>query len=165
MRIDEDYYAILGLTRGASADDIRAAFRSAAKKAHPDRGGSSEAFRLVRKAADILLAELHTKAPAGRDPTYRAGDRTSLDGDWTTVSDELRAKWGLSFEPAMVLAPRKIGLTPFATANSLNAPAYRWLVKTIGPRGDGWDFHVADSLTRIFFRRSDDARQFKLRFF
>ena len=165
MRIEDDYHAILGVARGASADEIRAAYRSAAKRAHPDQGGSNAAFRLVRKAADVLLAELHTKALAGRDPTYRAGDRTSLDGDWTTVSDELRAKWSLAFEPATVLAPQKIGLSPFATATSLNAPAYRWLVKTIGPRGEEWDFHVADSVTRIFFRRADDARQFKLRFF
>lgn len=165
MRADEDYHVILGVTRSASAEEIRAAYRRAAKQAHPDRGGSSEAFRLVRKAADVLLAELQTSGLSNRDPSYRAGDRTSVDGDWMAVSDELTGKWGLAFEPVTVFAPQKIGLSPFATGMGLNAPAYRWLIRTVGARGEAWDFHVAGSVTRIFFRRADDARLFKLRFF
>jgi len=166
MPIREDYHAILGLKRSATADEIRAAYRKAAKKAHPDRGGSSEEFRLIRKAADVLLAEAESRGGlAGRDPRSRAGDRTSVDGDWMTVSEALRVKWGLSFDPVTVFPPQKIGLSQFATATNLNAPAYHWLNRTVGMRGEAWDFHVAGSVTRIFFRRADDARLFKLRFF
>lgn len=165
MPIREDYHVVLGVARTASADQIRAAYRRAAKKAHPDRGGSSEAFRLVREAADALLAELETRGLSDLGPSYRTGDRTSADGPWTAVSDELGAKWGLAFGPITVFAPPKIGLSPFASGTSLNAPTYRWLARTLGPRGEAWDFHVADGVTRMFFRRADDARAFKLRFF
>ncbi|MGH7023609.1 MAG: DnaJ domain-containing protein [Caulobacteraceae bacterium] len=164
MRGPDDHYEILGVKRGASAQEVRAAFRRAAKKAHPDQGGSSDAFRRLRVAADLLLAEIEARGIAALDGAYRAGDRTTAEGDWTEVSDALRVKWGLGFEPIIVFPPSKIGLSPFATATSLNAPAFQWLIRMVGPRGEAWDFHIAGSQARIFFRRADDARLFKLRF-
>lgn len=164
----DDYYEILGLRRSAGVEEIRAAYRKAAKKAHPDRGGSAEAFVRLQRAAEILLAEAEKRggaaAAGGAETRYRTGDRTSAEGDWTEVVDTLRAKWGLAFDPTIVFPPQRIGLSPFATATALNAPAYQWLVRMLGPRGDAWDFHVADGVVRIFFRRPDDARLFKVRF-
>jgi curved DNA-binding protein CbpA len=159
----DDYFELLGLRRSANVEEIRAAYRRAAKKAHPDLGGSAEAFMRIQRAAEILLAEAE-KRGAGGETAYRAGDRTSAGGDWTEVIDALRAKWGLAFDPTIVFPPQRIGLSPFATATALNAPAYQWLVRMLGPRGEGWDFHVADGVVRVFFRRPDDARLFKLRF-
>jgi len=47
--------AVLGLTARASADQVREAFRKAAKAAHPDRpGGSPERFREVMEAYRLL---------------------------------------------------------------------------------------------------------------
>jgi len=162
--MSDDHRAILGVGRGADAQEIRAAYRRAAKRAHPDLGGSSEAFRHVREAADALLAELETGETFMHGRSRRGADRTSLPGDWMMVSADLRAIWGLMREPVTVIAPRKIGLSPFVTGASLNLPAYRWLSHMAGPRGESWDFHVDDGVTRIFFRREDDARQFQLRF-
>ena len=157
--------AVLGVGPGAGADEIRAAYRSAAKRAHPDRGGSSEAFRRVRMAADVLLAQL--EAGHSFSPGRRRGDddRASRKGHWWAVSAELRDIWGLTGEPVTVIAPQKIGLSPFITDLGLNLPAYDWLVRTIGPRGEGWDFHITGSVTRMFFRDGDDARLFQMRFF
>lgn len=160
----EDPRAVLGVGRDAGVEEVRAAYRVAAKRAHPDLGGSNEAFRRVRAAADILLAELQSGGFSESGRTYRDADRTSRDGHWMDVSDELRAVWGLTREPVVVFAPQKVGLSPFISGASLNLPAWRWLIRNVGARGAHWDFHVTGSVTRIFFRREDDARQFQLRF-
>jgi curved DNA-binding protein CbpA len=49
-----DLYQTLGVARDAKADEIRRAYRRAAKKAHPDGGGSVESFALVRTAVEVL---------------------------------------------------------------------------------------------------------------
>ena len=163
--MSEHHRAVLGVGPGAGADEIRAAYRSAAKRAHPDMGGSSAAFQRVRTAADSLLADLEAGHSLRSDRRRGDDDRASRKGLWTTVSAELRDIWGLTGEPAVAIAPQKIGLSPFVTDLGLNLPAYDWLVRTIGPRGEGWDFHSAGSVTRIFFRGGDDARLFQMRFF
>jgi len=47
-------YAALGLDSGASAEDIKKAYRKAALVNHPDRGGDKEAFQRVQIANEIL---------------------------------------------------------------------------------------------------------------
>jgi hypothetical protein len=50
----QDHYAILGLKPGATATEIKHAYRAAAKKAHPDAGGSTEVMEAVNEAYKIL---------------------------------------------------------------------------------------------------------------
>lgn len=45
---------ILGLTGQPTAMELRRAYKRAASKAHPDRGGSDEAFRAVQEAFNTL---------------------------------------------------------------------------------------------------------------
>ena len=63
---------LLGLPADAdyTKADVIAAFRRAAKKAHPDVGGTEEMFRLLVEARDRLLAAIGTSAPAPKPPTY-----------------------------------------------------------------------------------------------
>ena len=49
-----DLYEVLGVSRGASAAAIKAAFHNKAKEQHPDPGGDPEAFRLLKMAYDVL---------------------------------------------------------------------------------------------------------------
>lgn len=49
-----DLYGVLGVKRDATTGDIRQAYRRAAKRAHPDGGGSQERFALIRTAVDTL---------------------------------------------------------------------------------------------------------------
>lgn len=47
-------YTVLGISRGANGVAIKKAYRKKAAAAHPDHGGTSEAFAEVKRAYDIL---------------------------------------------------------------------------------------------------------------
>lgn len=50
-----DYYEVLGVSKGASEDEIKKAFRKAAVKHHPDKqGGSEEKFKEINEAYEVL---------------------------------------------------------------------------------------------------------------
>jgi molecular chaperone DnaJ len=60
-----DYYDVLGITRGASEQDIKSAFRRLAKDCHPDRNASD-------KSAEQKFKELNEAYEALKDPQKRA---------------------------------------------------------------------------------------------
>ncbi|MBC7459553.1 molecular chaperone DnaJ [Candidatus Saccharibacteria bacterium] len=50
-----DYYEVLGVAKGASADELKKAFRRAAVQHHPDKeGGNEEKFKEINEAYDVL---------------------------------------------------------------------------------------------------------------
>lgn len=55
---NKDYYAVLGLEKGASDDEIKRAFRKLAIKYHPDKNqGNKEAeekFKDINEAYQVL---------------------------------------------------------------------------------------------------------------
>ncbi len=51
----DDYYAVLGVERTATADDIKRAYRRLAHQHHPDKaGGDEERFKKINAAYEIL---------------------------------------------------------------------------------------------------------------
>jgi len=52
--VGADHYALLNVSPSADAVEIRAAYRRAVLSAHPDKGGSSEAFHLIAAAFNVL---------------------------------------------------------------------------------------------------------------
>lgn len=50
----KDFYSILGVSKGASADDVKKAFRRLAHEHHPDKGGDAQKFKDVNEAYQIL---------------------------------------------------------------------------------------------------------------
>ncbi len=63
----KDFYAILGVPRGADETEIRSAHRALARKYHPDAGtgSSSEKFRSIQDAYDVL-SDPHRRAEYDR---------------------------------------------------------------------------------------------------
>ena len=60
MPTTKDYYSILGVSKNASADEIKSAHRKLVRKLHPDVNDAPDAeerFREVQEAYDILSDE------------------------------------------------------------------------------------------------------------
>lgn len=53
----QNYYDVLGVSRDASIDDIKKAYKKAALSHHPDKGGDPEKFKEVSAAAETLNDE------------------------------------------------------------------------------------------------------------
>ncbi|HSW81710.1 MAG TPA: molecular chaperone DnaJ [Candidatus Saccharimonas sp.] len=49
-----DYYETLGISKSASADEIKKAFRRLAVKHHPDKGGDEAKFKEINEAYEVL---------------------------------------------------------------------------------------------------------------
>lgn len=74
-------YVELGVEPGTSAAEIDKAYRQKARKAHPDTGGSSEAFHTLAHAYDVLS-----------DPDRRkAYDETGYEGELIAENIAARA--------------------------------------------------------------------------
>lgn len=57
-----DPYSVLGVSKSASEDEIKQAYRKLAKQHHPDRGGDENKFKAINEAYDYI------KNPPAEDP-------------------------------------------------------------------------------------------------
>src|SRR5436190_23709274 len=103
----QDYYDLLGISRGASADEIKKAYRKLAMKYHPDQNaGDKEAekkFKEISEAYDVLKDEQKRAAydrmghaafdgsmgSAGGGGFYQAGDFDFGAAGFGNIFDEM----------------------------------------------------------------------------
>jgi curved DNA-binding protein CbpA len=50
----KDLYAVLGVKKEATQEEIKVAYKALAQKNHPDKGGSVEIFTAIQTAYDVL---------------------------------------------------------------------------------------------------------------
>jgi len=81
----QDPYRTLGVSRTASEDEIRTAYRKLAKQYHPDTGGDQEKFKEVTNAYEqIKSGNVHTN-----DPFSQGGFNTRADfGDFNSMFEQ-----------------------------------------------------------------------------
>ena len=80
-----DLYNLLGIPRDASVSAIKRVYRAKARKAHPDGGGSTEAFSALKEAHDLLTDPARRKR---YDETGEVGDQ-SVDPHQTKIMEML----------------------------------------------------------------------------
>jgi len=73
-----DPFRLLGLSPGASADDVRRARRDLAKDAHPDVGGDANQMRSINDAAAAALKLIAEGVPVSPEP--RSDDAAAPSG-------------------------------------------------------------------------------------
>ncbi|KAJ8516418.1 hypothetical protein ONZ45_g6293 [Pleurotus djamor] len=77
----KDYYKVLGVSRDADQKTIKKAFRTAAKSAHPDKGGSEAKMAAVNEAYEVLSnPELRERFDNGDDPNDPMGGQGGYPG-------------------------------------------------------------------------------------
>jgi curved DNA-binding protein CbpA len=59
---NKDYYEVLGVNPDATSEEIEKAYRSAARRKHPDSGGNEEEMKALNEARDLLTNSATRKA-------------------------------------------------------------------------------------------------------
>ncbi|MDR2179915.1 MAG: DnaJ domain-containing protein [Synergistaceae bacterium] len=105
----KDYYEILGVSRAASQDEIRKAYRRLAKKHHPDvskEKGSDTRYKEINEAYEVLKdpdkrVKYDTLGPhwqQGQDftppPGWGGGPDVEFGGEWSSFSDFFKTIFG-----------------------------------------------------------------------
>jgi hypothetical protein len=120
-----DPHSILGLAQDASAREVTAAYRDAAKRWHPDRGGGAAAERRmaeVNVAYDLLRdggwrGQILAQAAAATDPRRR--QRSATRGAW--LAPAIRAALGTELIAALEPEEEVRIVTPTSTWASARA--------------------------------------------
>jgi hypothetical protein len=119
LAMSADPFAVLGVTPGASADEVAAAYRRLAKRWHPDRnGGRQDAGRMaeINAAYDLLRSERwlerrgRAEPVAPSPPIRRAAARA---GTW--LAEPLRRALGRELLLALEDGEQVAMVTPTST--------------------------------------------------
>jgi hypothetical protein len=83
-----DPHAVLGLDPGASPEEVHRAYRSLAKRFHPDRAGDGELMISINAAYDLLREQLEQGRAEAPTPSafVRPAPPPAIAGEWLPPS-------------------------------------------------------------------------------
>lgn len=97
--MNKDYYAILGIEKGASHDDVKRAFRKLATKYHPDKKGGDEAkFKEISEAYAVLGDEKKRAEYDAYGRSFSGGQGGGGGFDWSQFQQNMGGQGGQGFE-------------------------------------------------------------------
>lgn len=105
MTPENDYYAVLGVTRDASQDRIRKAFRERVRGCHPDRVANLDED--LRRLAEEKMVRLNEAYAVLRNPARRA------------AYDDRHSRKSPAKAGARVAPPRSSAITPTASSAAM----------------------------------------------
>ena len=120
MISDTDAYRILGLTRGASTDEVKRAYRRLAKIHHPDAAGEKNLPRFL--AIQAAYEQLTDGLDGSVRPRRPSAPRRPWDADPVRADATHRAYGGRARGPASGPRPAGAGAAPGAGPASGAAP-------------------------------------------
>jgi curved DNA-binding protein len=91
----KDYYKILGVSRSASADEIKRAYRKLAREFHPDKNtakGAEDRFKEINEANEVLGDPEKRRAYDALGANWKAGQQFTPPPGWGGGSGRGRAR-------------------------------------------------------------------------
>jgi curved DNA-binding protein CbpA len=73
MSFVENSFEVLGVTVHSTDDEVRVAYYEAARRTHPDKGGSNESFLAVKRAFSALSSFGRRRSHAASTRPFEAG--------------------------------------------------------------------------------------------
>ena len=146
MANQPDYYVILGIPEDATSDEVRSAYRQAARAHHPDVNpgddGAADRFKQVQQAYEVL------GDPSRRATYRRPRPRRGTDAG-APASSRRPPQGGNSYAAAWGMAPDRMAAAPHHVTN-VGAPT------SLNP-----ELVEALLLLRAMLRRADLEHRFR----
>jgi hypothetical protein len=121
-------YELLGLSPGASVDQVKSAFRTLSRRHHPDAGGTHERFIALQGAYERILSGEYADEPSSHGQFEEAPGATVREPSGST-----RGHRGWTGSESRPLSTRvtmvRLGLALF-TAHQLMVSSMPWILKT-----------------------------------
>lgn len=93
MSMEQNFYVFFGIPTDATDDDIRKAFRKAAKKYHPDSSGDDSTVKLYERAVEGKETLLNPLSRKEYDRSIGLGYRASYDKKKTSHTSSNASSW------------------------------------------------------------------------
>lgn len=92
--MSKDYYGVLGVSKTASTEEIKAAFRKKAHEHHPDKGGDAEKFKELNEAYQVLNSPEKRKQYDQFGSAFQNGQASG----WGGFGGQGQAGYNMDFE-------------------------------------------------------------------
>lgn len=114
------YHDILGVTPGATEEEVKKAYRKKAVETHPDKGGNEEEFKKVTEAYEILTGKKQEPRPEPQFQNPFSRNPFGRGGGFRMKARPLNLEIDLTVEEVFHGCTKKINFYTDRTCNTCN---------------------------------------------